>query len=267
MSEVADRRRSLLQALIHRFSAMPEIRGMFLSGSIASGSEDAASDIDLRVLVADEAWNAVLPQRGLLVERFDSFLFHQSIESDHTVSYFSGGFKLDCFYYRTSQFSPSPWLSLPTVIIFDHDRTLARAIRLSNGLSFKAEETQVEWAARNAAAHAIESAKRLWRGDIAYAESLYQSAAEKVALVDDLLCGRPPVGLNRFWERGSSKVVAAVCAPLVVAPRERCLAMCSCLLDLLEEARRRGVMQERVVAAIKNATLECILLLELPRAT
>src|SRR5437868_15099243 len=65
----AVRRRETVQKAVELFSADPRFHAGWLEGSLADGTADSFSDIDLYLCVADGAWDHVWPARRDLISR------------------------------------------------------------------------------------------------------------------------------------------------------------------------------------------------------
>lgn len=64
-----------------RFTHDPAVAGMFLGGSLASGTADAWSDIDLRVVVRPERHAGFVEQRLDIPRAWDGFLFNEWLDA------------------------------------------------------------------------------------------------------------------------------------------------------------------------------------------
>jgi predicted nucleotidyltransferase len=62
---------------LERFASDPDIAGVFLGGSIAAGTADAYSDIDLRVVVKREKHADFVARRREIPKEWPGFLFNE----------------------------------------------------------------------------------------------------------------------------------------------------------------------------------------------
>ena len=93
-----------------KLSELDGVDAIYLSGSLAEKTEDQYSDIDLRVVIADVAYESVRALREQLPTTWGPFLFHQTVADNLTVTYYHSLTKVDVFYYPASSISPgSTW--------------------------------------------------------------------------------------------------------------------------------------------------------------
>ncbi len=137
-------RNNLLATALGCFKTDPNVLGIFLGGSIAAGSADAYSDIDLRILVKPERHSHFVEQRRQIPKQWPGFLFNEWVPSaQHCVSHFQPFGKIDIFYYDATALTPSPWYRLPIKILHDPKGIVADLVKRSEGLQFTVEEDDV----------------------------------------------------------------------------------------------------------------------------
>lgn len=99
----ASRRTALLERIVTLFSSDPRFPAGWLEGSLADGSGDSFSDIDLHLYVADDAWDDVWAQRKTIAESSAPVLVSADIVGAFAVALLmEGPVKLDVFYERRS---------------------------------------------------------------------------------------------------------------------------------------------------------------------
>jgi hypothetical protein len=97
----AIRRTALLERIVALFSSDPRFPAGWLEGSLADGSADWYSDIDLHLYVADDAWDEVWAQRKTIPESSTPVLVSADIVGAFAVALLmEGPVKLDVFYER-----------------------------------------------------------------------------------------------------------------------------------------------------------------------
>lgn len=102
----ATRRIALLERIVTLFSSDPRFPAGWLEGSLADGSADSYSDIDLHLYVADDVWDDVWAQRKTIVESSAPVLVSADIVGAFAVALLmEGPVKLDVFYERRSNFA------------------------------------------------------------------------------------------------------------------------------------------------------------------
>ncbi len=108
MTEVpfATRRTALIERLTTVLSADTRFPAGWLEGSLADGSADSFSDIDLHLCIAEDAWDAVWPQRRAIIEEIAPALVSTDIMGTFAVAFLiDGPVKLDVFYERQANVS------------------------------------------------------------------------------------------------------------------------------------------------------------------
>ena len=189
--------------------------GVFLGGSVASGTADAWSDIDLHVVVCPERHAAFVEWRLDIPRAWDGFLFNEWLDgASHCVSHFRPFNKIDIFYLNRAAFQPSPWLPQPVTILYDPEMVVAGVVARSHGLRFTPALDEVERTISKGLAAAHEAYRRMRRGELVYAQSLLDELRQCMTVLDDVLHGRPPhsVVLSRWETRASDALRKTVVA-------------------------------------------------------
>jgi hypothetical protein len=183
---------------------------------------DAHSDIDLRVVVSDAAYESVLAQREHLPTTWGPFLFHQTVAANHTVSYYESLTKADVFYFAASAVVPSPWFNLGTQVVHGRSARLETVRADSAAGNFVAGPGEVVGQLHKCLAGLVEGTKRLLRGERLYGAALCSAAVHHLLIADDLLAGRAPLGTSKRERRVPGKltelVAASVDMPRVTLP-------------------------------------------------
>lgn len=129
--------RNVLERAVVRFRDDERVVGLVLGGSLALGGADFYSDVDLYVIVRDEAFDAVFAERDEAAEAIGSPLLRFTVEpvpgdsSDYIVTY-PGPVKLDLMYHRESEVVPgSKWKDRP--VLKDDSGSLAAVVWGSAG--------------------------------------------------------------------------------------------------------------------------------------
>ena len=96
-------RRETIEKARAIFSADPRIRAGWLEGSLADGSADPFSDIDLYLCVAESAWDEVWPKRREFIARVRPILAAADVMGVFGIGcLLEGPVKLDVFFERES---------------------------------------------------------------------------------------------------------------------------------------------------------------------
>ena len=118
--ELIGARDRLLSFAQQQFTSNPDVVGLFLAGSLAVGTSDAYSDIDLRVVVKPDRHAWFVDHRREITVSWPDFLFNEWRPGTiHCVSHFRSFVKIDIFYFSEAGLEPSPWYTLPIKILFD----------------------------------------------------------------------------------------------------------------------------------------------------
>jgi hypothetical protein len=206
-------RNQLLETAVGFFSVDPAVIGVFLGGSLAAGSTDAYSDIDLRVVVTADRHGHYVDRRREIPRQWPGFLFNEWLTgAQHCVSHFRPFGKIDIFYYDASALSPSPWYRLPIKILHDPQGIVADIIGRSQSMSFTVAEDDLDFSISKGLAAAHESYRRARRGEFFYAMSLLDELRQHIMRADDWLNNRTPetAVVARFDRRGRPAVLAAL---------------------------------------------------------
>ena len=75
----ANRRTTMLDRIVALFSTDPRFRAGWLEGSLADGSGDDYSDIDLHLCIADDSWDEVWKQHREIIETIAPILVSNDI--------------------------------------------------------------------------------------------------------------------------------------------------------------------------------------------
>ena len=207
-----EERERLLTNVVDYFQRDPGVVGVFLGGSLPTGTADEYSDIDVRVVVSPEEHRRFVSSRLEIPKQWDNFLFNEWLEgATHCVSHFRPFGKIDIFYINLSDFSPSPWYDLPTDILYDPKGILADVIKKSKGLPFEATEDEIDRSISKGLASAHEAYRRVRRGELFFAQSLLDSVRHYMIQADDWINARPPraVTFSKLEQRGSSSIIRA----------------------------------------------------------
>ncbi|RWK44303.1 nucleotidyltransferase domain-containing protein [Mesorhizobium sp.] len=206
-------RNNLLATALGCFKTDPNVLGIFLGGSIAAGSADAYSDIDLRILVKPERHSHFVEQRRQIPKQWPGFLFNEWVPSaQHCVSHFQPFGKIDIFYYDATALTPSPWYRLPIKILHDPKGIVADLVKRSEGLQFTVEEDDVDFSISKGLAAAHETYRRAMRGELFYAQTLLDELRHHMMQADDWLHDRTPetAVMAKFDRRASGDVLAVL---------------------------------------------------------
>jgi predicted nucleotidyltransferase len=226
---LAAARDRLLETAVRFFSADPAVIGIFLGGSLAAGSADVFSDIDLRVVVKPDRHGYYVDQRREIPKAWPGFLFNEWVPgAQHCVSHFRPFGKIDIFYYDASTLAPSPWYRLPNKILHDPDGVVADLMKQSTGMPFTVREDDLDFSISKGLAAAHETYRRAMRGELFYAQTLMDELRHQMMQADDWLHDRTPetAVMSKFDMRASGEV-------LIILSNSYCLCQGDAILAAL----------------------------------
>lgn len=204
--EIESARAALLRTALDHFSAVPGVEGVFVAGSLAAGSADAFSDIDLRVVSAQDEHAQLVSRRQKTPAQWPGFLFNEWVpNAEHCVSHFAPFNKIDIFYYSLEALSPSPWYRLPIEIAHDPRGIVAALVERSRDLAFMIDPLDVDYSISKGLAAAHEACRRFSRGEVLYAQTLLDELRQQMMQSDDWLNDRTPelAVWEKYEQRGS----------------------------------------------------------------
>jgi predicted nucleotidyltransferase len=256
----------VLDRAVTSLGALDGVDAIYLSGSLAEKTEDQHSDIDLRVVAADHAYESVRALREYLPTTWGPFLFHATVSEILTVTYYESLTKADVFYYSAGSLVPSPWFNLGTRVLLDRSGHFGSVLALSKTLHFTATPHEIEDHVQKCVAALAEGAKRVQRGERIYASRLCAEAVHHLLAVDDLLSRRAPFGSSKR-ERlvpGRLTELARSCigAPTIADSRAYFSALSSQLQQLVSQAETEGLCSGPTAGRFRAALDQLVLLAE-----
>ena len=184
------------------FRHRPGTVGLFFCGSVAEDTADLSSDLDVRVIVAEEHFEQFCAERETAPATWGQLLFNTgAMESHVCVSHFAPLVKVDVFYYRRNDLAPSPWIARGVRILLDAQGAVQNLVERSVGMVFRTEPAAGNRTINDALAGAHEVIRRVERGELAYAQLLLAKVRWHMAVAEAYLHDKPPIGLSHFETR------------------------------------------------------------------
>jgi hypothetical protein len=225
-------RENLLNEAVDCLSSDPAVLGIFLGGSLAAGTGDAFSDIDLRVVVTSDEHERFVANRLEIPKQWHGFLFNEWMPgAQHCVSHFRPFGKIDIFYHDKATLQPSPWYALPTTILYDPQGFIRDFIALSQQLRFETDLDKIDWLISKGLAAAHEHYRRVQRGELIYAQNLLDEFRLYVVQADDWANRRIPAGFPLKQEQRLTPVLLQALKKSYVSAESRAIA--TAMLGLL----------------------------------
>lgn len=130
---------------------------------------DLFSDIDLRVVVKDEAYEEYRSKKKERAKNWGNVLFFEDFPwATYSVAHFDSFIKVDTFYYKVKDLKPSIWLQ-NIKIVLDRTGLLNDVLEKSMNLSYVPSVQEVEMWRTKSFAYLHEAYRRVMRNEIYYA--------------------------------------------------------------------------------------------------
>ncbi|MFK0382885.1 hypothetical protein [Agrobacterium sp. NPDC090273] len=245
----------LISVAFDHFSVDPDVIGLFISGSLAAGSADSYSDIDLRVVVNAERHNWFVQHRRDFPQQWPGFLFNEWMPgTHHCVSHFRPFNKIDIFYLNAAKLTPSPWYRLPMIILHDPERIVADLANRSRDLTFTVTADEIDVSISKGLAAAHETYRRAKRGELFYSQTLLDELRQHVMQSDDWLHDRTAetTVVAKFDRRSSPDVRQALAVSYCELDADMILQALSRLLALYRVQIMHLHEQFRLDRSIEN---------------
>lgn len=231
---IAGRDRLLAVASEH-FASDPRVLAIFIAGSLAEGTADAYSDIDMRVVVAADSHSWFVANRREIPKTWPGFLFNEWIPGgQHCVSHFKPFGKIDIFYLSADTLQPSPWYGLPIEVVHDPKGVVAELVARSAALPFTVSEEDIDYSISKGLAAAHEAFRRAMRGELFYAQTLLDELRQHIMQADDWLGDRTAktAALGKFDMRASKEALSVLTASYAPCEPQAILASLRSLVAL-----------------------------------
>ncbi len=196
--------RTMLGQAVDHFRDDDRVVGMILGGSLARGTADFYSDVDLYVVAHDGSFDAVFDKREAAARAAGSPLFRFTVDAiprgsrDYIVTY-PGPVKLDLMYHRESEIVPAPkWAGC--LVLKDLSGLIAAVLARSRDLA----------PSRPASGELLELNQRFWtlcwyvfgkiiRGELWEAlDGMHTIRGDALLPMIDWTAGRPQEGYRRL---------------------------------------------------------------------
>ena len=164
------RYRQLIKKAIERdLKDDPFIIAVFYGGSIGNNDSDNYSDIDLRIVVAEEEFENYRSKKRERATKWGNVLFFEDVPySNYNTAHYEHFVKVDTFYYQLKDVLPSIWLR-NIEILFDESEMLEDVVEKSRKLTFEPTNEDIEYWRTKFFAYLHETYRRAMRGEMYYA--------------------------------------------------------------------------------------------------
>lgn len=167
--ELPKHRDNLLHAIEKDLLQDEHVLAVFYGGSVGNKKTDLYSDIDLRVVVKEEVFEAYrLDKKGRAANWGDVLFYEDMPWATYSTAHFRSFIKVDTFYYRVKDIQPSVWLQ-DIQIVHDTNEWMKDIVEQSLKLSYKPTVIEIEMWRTKFFAHVHEAYRRVKRNEIYYA--------------------------------------------------------------------------------------------------
>lgn len=201
--ELKSERTRIKEAIVTKLQMDRDIIGIYLGGSLAKGTEDEFSDIDLRIVV-EEGVSKQDKLSELLDDRND-VLFIESWFPSFAVIHFDCFVKVDLFAYYQNQLDADVWLK-DIKILKDTDKFLEKLKSDSEKIEYVLSQKAFENILHKYLAHLHELYRRYERKEYHYVQQSFLSMQHCLVSLFHINVGIPANNLGDWskYEGGRS---------------------------------------------------------------
>jgi predicted nucleotidyltransferase len=175
-------RQKLREAIYKDQVRDPNILAFFYGGSLAKGNEDVYSDLDLRVIVRDEVFEAYRSNKKERAKNWGEVLYHEDFPwAPYSIAHYPSFIKVDTFYYRQSDLQPSPYLKH---LLIEHDPNgiVSQLRDESQSIDYQFSQDEFEVWRGKFFAYLHELYRRVHRGEYNYAFQMIHSLSYSIVV-------------------------------------------------------------------------------------
>ena len=168
-SEIPKQRQLIKEAIERDLTDDMDIIAVFYGGSIGNQDSDNYSDLDLRIVVTEEAFEKYRKNKKERAAKWGNVLFYEDVPyANYSSAHYDSFVKVDTFYYRLQDIMPSIWLR-NIEVVYDSSEMLEDIVKKSRTLIFNPSSEDVELWRTKFFANLHETYRRVIRGEIYYA--------------------------------------------------------------------------------------------------
>lgn len=148
------------------------VLAIYLGGSLAKGSNDNYSDVDLHTIVTSEKKADFIKDKRNRAEKWGEVLFYEDFNpySPVVVTHYDCFVKVDSWYHSAKEIVPSIWLK-GLKVLYDPNNIISNVIKESSNLVYKPSSKEVEFWRGKLLAFIHETYRAVMRDEIYYALS------------------------------------------------------------------------------------------------
>ena len=206
-----NKQKQLEQFLIDIYINDDTISGIFISGSLADGSYDQYSDVDIRYIINKNDDELIIKYKNDFREQIKSWqnqvLFYEPCYfSNALIPHFDNFIKADVFFYTTNKLTPSKWLK-NIKIIKDKDDTLSKLKADSHNMQHIPSVDTINNEILKFYACSHECFRRIKRNEFLYADYLLDSMKFTIINFLDYINENDNIGWKNAEKRFSKELI------------------------------------------------------------
>ncbi|WP_231687744.1 nucleotidyltransferase domain-containing protein [Bacillus sp. CHD6a] len=175
-------REKLREAIYKDLVQDTKILAFFYGGSLAKGNADLYSDLDLRIVVEDSAYETYRLNKKERATNWGDVLYYEDFPwASYSIAHFRSFIKVDTFYYRQSDLHPSPYLKY---LLIEHDPNgiISQLRDKSQSIDYPFSEEEFEVWRGKFFAYLHEVYRRVQRGEYLYAFQMVHSLSYSIVI-------------------------------------------------------------------------------------
>ncbi|MHA6260183.1 hypothetical protein ACXYMX_09745 [Sporosarcina sp. CAU 1771] len=167
-ARIPEHRQTIKEAIEKDLADDMHIIAVFYGGSIGNEDTDVYSDIDLRIVVRNEAFEEYRDNKKKRAEKWGEVLFFEDLPYvNYSTAHYDNFVKVNTFYYRLKDLLPSA--SLRNIEVFyDESEMLEDIVKKSNQMQLKFTKEDVELWRTKFFAYLHELYRRVMRNELYY---------------------------------------------------------------------------------------------------
>ncbi|MGR3763281.1 nucleotidyltransferase domain-containing protein [Rossellomorea sp. NS-SX7] len=192
-ANLIDERNHLKKAIKKDLISDDNVLAFFYGGSMAKGNHDRFSDLDLRIVVKDEVYEAYRRNKKERAMCWGDVLYFEDFPwAKHTVAHYKSFVKVDAFYYKKEDLKPSHYMREEAHIAYDPYDIVQGVKEQSQHFHYKVSIGEFEVWRSKFFAHMHEVYRRSKRGELYYALHSLDMMRWSVAAGWDMVNDRQP---------------------------------------------------------------------------
>jgi predicted nucleotidyltransferase len=169
---LAGHREVLLENALKDLTSDKDVLAIYLSGSLAKGSYDDYSDIDLHTIVTPGKKNDFIKEKRDRSARWGNVLYFEDSNprSPVIVTHYDCFVKMDCWFHAPEEIAPSIWLK-GLKVLYDPHSLISGVFEESSKMEYEPSKEEVEFWRGKVVAFIHETYRAALRDELYYALS------------------------------------------------------------------------------------------------